>query len=174
MNKIDSNAIAAAFDSVHEFNDISGQLQGDMVKGVDLSLSLIWEEYQESLEALEKAYQDNSQVFLRDYEEELLDGACDLFVVTMGFLQKLKVAGFNVEEALMRVCKNNMEKFPAVIPPQDYNWYENNGLTVTRNADYGRFVIKDSNMKTRKPVDFQPVVLVDLVPATFFEGLSNG
>ena len=49
MNKIDSNAIAAAFDSVHEFNDISGQLQGDMVKGVDLSLSLIWEEYQESL-----------------------------------------------------------------------------------------------------------------------------
>ena len=90
MNKIDSNAIAAAFDSVHEFNDISGQLQGDMVKGVDLSLSLIWEEYQESLEALEKAYQDDSQVSLRDYEEELLDGACDLFVVTMGFLQKLK------------------------------------------------------------------------------------
>lgn len=92
----------------------------------------------------------------------------------MGFLQKLKVAGFNVEEALMRVCKNNMEKFPTVIPPQDYNWYENNGLTVTRNTDYWRFVIKDANMKTRKPVDFQPVVLADLVPATFFEGLSNG
>ena len=67
-----------------------------------------------------------------------------------------------------------MEKFPTVIPPQDYNWYENNELTVTRNADYGRFVIKDSNMKTRKPVDFQPVVLVDLVPATFFGSLSNG
>ena len=53
MNKkIDSNAIAAAFDSVYEFNDISKQFEGDPREGLDLQLDLIWEEYTETISSI--------------------------------------------------------------------------------------------------------------------------
>ena len=41
------------------------------------------------------------------------------------------------------------------------------------NHKYNRFVIRDAAGKTRKSIDFVPVVLDDLVPGNFFKGLSN-
>jgi hypothetical protein len=66
-----------------------------------------------------------------------------------------------------------MSKFPVAISPQDTNWYASQGWETEYNHKYNRFVIRDINGKTRKSIDFVPVVLDDLVPGNFFKGLSN-
>ena len=78
-----------------------------------------------------------------------------------------------METALSRVADNNLSKFPVVISPQDINWYTSQGWENEYNHKYNRFVIRDKNGKTRKPVDFVPVVLDDLVPGNFFKGTQN-
>ena len=171
MNKqINSDVIAAAFDSVFEFNDISKQFDKEKVTGVDLQLDLIWEEFQETLTAMDEGLSESRNKDLKECEIELLDGAVDVFVVVSGLLQKLQNAGFDVETALLRVTENNMSKFPTKISVQDPNWYESQGWQTEWNEQYGRFVIRDGNGKTRKPVDFIPVVLSDITPGNFFKG----
>lgn len=167
--KIDSNAIAAAFDSVYEFNDISKQFEGDPREGLDLQLDLIWEEYTETIAAMDDGCSGYPNIDRRTAEIELLDGACDLFVVVVGLLQKLQNAGFNVQEALQRVTDNNLSKFPTSINPQDWNWYESQKWTPVYNDSYGKFVLKDENGKSRKPINYCPVNIYDLVPTTLFK-----
>lgn len=173
MNKqVDSNVIAAAFDSVYKFNDISKQFdfsnKQDAIAGIDLQLSLIFEELTETIDALDTGLSESPNADKREAAQELLDGAADLFVVTMGLLQKLKVAGFNVEEALLRVTENNLSKFPVAINAQDWNWYESQGWTPVHNEEYNCFVLKDKNGKTRKPVNYAPVDLSGTFPVDFF------
>ena len=72
MNKkIDSNAIAAAFDSVYEFNDISKQFEGDPREGLDLQLDLIWEEYTETIAAMDDGCSGYPNIDRRTAESEL-------------------------------------------------------------------------------------------------------
>lgn len=170
---IDSNVVAAAFDSVFEFNDISKQFDKDPVAAVDLQIDLIFEELTETISAMDAGLSELRNKNLKECEVELLDGAVDVFVVVSGLLQKLQYFGFDVEKALLRVPENNMSKFPVAISPQDTNWYASQGWETEYNHKYNRFVIRDINGKTRKSVDFVPVVLDDLVPGNFFKGLSN-
>lgn len=172
MNKqINSDIIAAAFDSVYKFNDISKQFEGDKRAGVDLSIDLIFEELVETISAMDEGMSDYPNSDKLDAEIELLDGAADVFVVVMGLLQKLQNVGFDVEKALIRVCENNLSKFPKSIPPNDFNWYEQQKWTPVYNDKYSCFVLKDENGKTKKPIDFVPVTLADLVPKDFFLGV---
>lgn len=174
MNKtIDSNVIAATFDSVFEFNDISKQFDKDPVPAVDLQIDLIFEELTETISAMDAGLSELRNKDLKECEVELLDGAVDVFVVVSGLLQKLQYFGFDVETALSRVADNNLSKFPVGISPQDTNWYASQGWETEYNHKYDRFVIRDGNGKTRKSVDFVPVVLDDLVPGNFFNGVSN-
>lgn len=172
MNKqINSDIIAAAFDSVYKFNDISKQFEGDKRDGVDLSIDLVFEEIVETIHAMDDGMSDYPNSDKIDAEIELLDGAADVFVVLMGLLQKLQNAGFDIEKALIRVCENNLSKFPKSIPPTEFNWYEQQKWTPVYNDRYGCFVLKDENGKSRKPIDFVPVTLADLVPKDFFLGV---
>ena len=174
MNKeINSSIIASAFDSVYQFNDISKQFDKEPTSAVDLQIDLIFEELTETISAMDAGLSELCNKDLKECEVELLDGAADVFVVVSGLLQKLQHFGFNVEEALQRVTQNNMSKFPSIVPAQDMNWYEKQGWVTDWNEKYNRFVIRDSNGKTRKPVDFAPVVLDDLVPGDFFRGTNN-
>jgi hypothetical protein len=143
------------YDEVLKFNKI-GKSFDEPFEAVCLYVDLIKEELAETITAL---HATGDSV-------ELLDGACDVFVVTCGLLQAMEKAGFNVDEALRRVTKNNNDKFvPSLFMsdyPSDYSFED--------NEEYGVIVIKDNKGKIRKPVGFEPVTLDDLVPDNFFGG----
>ena len=88
---IDSNVIAAAFDSVFEFNDISKQFDKDPVAAVDLQIDLIFEELTETISAMDAGLSELHNKDLKECEVELLDGAVDVFVVVSGLLQNCNI-----------------------------------------------------------------------------------
>lgn len=168
--QINSDIIAAAFDAVFEFNDISKQFEGNPLESINLSLDLIWEEFAtETIPAFEEgcnAIEVGNTKVATTQAEKLLDGAVDTFVVVSGLLQKLQAAGMDVEQALLRIPANNLSKFPKKI---DYNWCKQQGYDPVFNDKYSCFVLKDENGKTRKPFDYTSVDLSDLVPEDFFK-----
>jgi len=173
--EVDSNIVAAAFDNVFKFNNISKQFEGDVLSGINLQLDLIFEEFcTETIQAFE---QGCNALDSKDYEEankqseKLLDGAVDTFVVVSGLLQKLHAAGMDVDAALLRVTENNLSKFPKKV---EYAWCEKQGYTPVFNEQYACFVLKDKNGKTRKPIDYKSVDLSDLVPKDFFKEAQHG
>jgi len=145
--------IQEAYDSVKQFNTIAGNLNNVTVESVDNQNGYIFEEVTELISGVE-----NSDPV------ETLDGAVDSFVTVVGQLQKLEAAGFNVQEALARVCANNLSKFPLATESAQYD----EAFTLNLNIEYGRYVIKDENNKIRKPSNFVPVDLSDLVNKDFF------
>lgn len=145
--------IQETYDSVKLFNTIAGNLSNVTVESVDDQNSFVFEEVTEMIDGVE---QENPT--------ELLDGAVDSFVTVVGQLQKLEAAGFNVQEALSRVCANNLSKFPLATESVQYD----ESFTLSLNIEYGRYVIKDENSKIRKPSNFVPVDLSDLVNKDFF------
>lgn len=147
-------SLQQAYDDVHKFNDIAGNLSNVNIKSIFAQLKFIQEELTEGVEAV----LDGDSV-------ELLDSACDMFVTVVGFMQKLEAIGFNVEEALKRVNDNNLSKFPTEVPTASLV----DGYTYSVNESYGVYVIKDKNDKIRKPSDFKSVYLGDLVPKGLFK-----
>ena len=140
-----------AYGSVFKFNDISGNLNKPDKDSIALQLDLIQEEYIETVDA-----------FDADDKVEILDGACDMFVVVCGLLQKLEAQGCDVEEALMRVCENNLSKFPSTANNATNTW--SGDYTPHFNKKHKVLVLKDKNGKIRKPEGFKPVDLSDCVP----------
>jgi hypothetical protein len=154
---MNNESIAAAYESTRVFNSVAGNLTDVDAIDVDNQLNFIFEEMQETITAFEKGD-----------AVETLDGSCDLFVTVAGLMQKLEAAGFNVEEALKRVCQNNMDKY---IPVGKHLSYDS-AFTATLNEEHNVWVLRDSNQKIRKPSSFQSVELNDLVPNYFFEGVA--
>lgn len=166
----DSNVVAAAFDQVYQFNDMAGQFDTNPIDGVNLQLDLIFEEFcDETIKAFERGC--NAIAYYKDKQEaskqavNLLDGVCDTFVVVAGLMQKLQNAGFDVEQALLRVTDNNLSKFTT---KADYNWASQQGYEVNYDETYHRFSYRDSNGKLRKPFDYKSVDICDLSNPDFF------
>lgn len=154
------NFIQGAYESVRKFNSIAGNLAGVDVKSVAAQLDFIEEELKESSDAANHGD-----------ATELLDGACDLFVTVAGLMQKLEAAGFDVEEALKRVCENNLSKFPTVAQcrADEYFLLPDVDVPVSGYDVDGRCVFKrDSDGKIMKPRNFKPVILTGLAPEGFF------
>lgn len=149
MNK---NYIQEGYENVRLFNTLAGNLTAVTMEGIDNQVSLCFEELTETIDAVEEGD-----------AEKLLDGAVDMFVVGSGLLQKLEAAGFDVERALKRVCENNLTKFPAHLTSEEVKDAKAQGFAVNYNADYGRYVLKDSAGKVRKPAGYKSVKLGDLV-----------
>lgn len=151
MNK---NYIAEAYESVHTFNDIAGNLNDVTYDSIDNQLSFIFEELTETIDAMET----KNRV-------ELLDGACDLYVTVAGLMQKLEAKGYDVARALQRVNQNNLDKFPKVMCSGQWMYVKENQFTPIFNDKHECFVLKDKDGKIRKPVGFKAVNLKDLVGA---------
>lgn len=100
--------------------------------------------------------------------EEVLDGAIDVLVVTLGLLQKLEELGVDVSKAMQKTAMNNFSKFPSdfVIAQESVVALKEKGVECRAeyNADYELYVIKDSNDKVRKPLDFVSNDLLDCIP----------
>jgi NTP pyrophosphatase (non-canonical NTP hydrolase) len=151
-----SNNIQDAYDSVRKFNSIAGNLQAVTPHSIAAQIDFITEERNETFDAV-----------LQGDAIELLDGACDLFVTVAGLMQKLDAAGFDVEEALKRVCENNLSKFPVI------NDYTHEGIRPEGSEDTvsecGHVVFKrNSDGKVMKPTNFVPVNINALAPGDFF------
>jgi len=152
---MNNESIAAAYESTRVFNSVAGNLLDVDEFSVDNQISFIWEEFAECVDAFEQ----------KD-SVELLDAACDLFVTVAGLMQKLEAAGFNVEEALKKVCDNNNSKYIPIGKPVPYD----SEFTATFNEEHKVFVITDSNGKIRKPSNFKSVDISNLIPDHFFKG----
>src|SRR5574338_777681 len=99
---------------------------------------------------------------------EILDGACDLFVVLIGFMKVLKNAGFNVESALEDVCENNSTKImdQREDAAKSVEAYAAKGVeayvdTIEIFGDVFFSVRRVADKKGLKPYNFKPV---DLTP----------
>jgi len=171
VKQIDSNIIATAFDNVFTFNDVAKQFDGNFIDGVNLQLDLIFEEFcTETLPAFEDGC--NAIVYDKDKEKaakeavKLLDGAVDTFVVVAGLLQKLQAAGFDVNEALLRVTENNLTKFTK---KAEYLWAEKQGYEVVWNDLHSVFSYRDANGKLRKSPEYKSVDIDELANPFFFD-----
>ena len=98
-----------------------------------------------------------------------MDGAVDTFVVVSGLLQKLHAAGFNVNEALLRVTENNLTKFTK---KAEYLWAEKQGYEVVWNEQHSVFSYRDAAGKLRKSPEYQSVDIDALANPDFFNGAT--
>jgi hypothetical protein len=142
---------------VYAFNNIAGNLANVDEASVAAQIKVVVEEVKE----IEKAFAEKDSV-------ELLDGVCDAFVTVAGLMQKMSAAGFDVDEALKRVCINNLTKYPTEMLRDDLDEYGKLGWDVLYNNEYDCYVLKDKNAKIRKTIGFVPVEISDLVPENFF------
>lgn len=146
------------YNEVEKFNEIGESFKCDLRDAANLYLSLTFEENSEGIYAFE-----------RDDPVELLDAAVDTLITSIGLIQALEKAGFNVEEAMKRIAANNLAKFPNVADGcQHLDEY-----TAEVNDKYNVYVIKDNNGKIRKPEGFSKVDLTDLVPSNWFDGYGG-
>lgn len=150
--------IQDAYAATRKFNLIAGNLAGVTPESIYVQLNFIREELDEAYGATE----DSDTV-------ELLDGACDLFVTVAGLIQKLEAAGFNVEEALARVCENNLSKFPTPQQMAQPGTAKVPDGAQLHSTVYGHFVYKRiTDGKVMKPTNFVSVNLTGLTPEGFF------
>lgn len=144
-----SSVISKAYQDIKKFNDIAENLINVDSESIALQLDLIQEEYIETVDAFDAGN-----------NEGILDGAIDMFVVVSGLLQKLEAQGYDVAEAIKRVCDNNSQKFPSL----DVGCAYNKEFELSINEKYNVYVIRDKNGKIRKPEGFVSVDLSDCVP----------
>lgn len=142
------------YHKVAQFNTLGGNLEKVTMDSLALQLDLCQEEYMELVEAFDN--QDSV---------EFVDAVADLFVVLTGMIQKLEVLGVNVEEAIHRVCDNNLAKYPEISEEafQDSSVFNLIPDGCSGEISYGRLVIKDNKTgKIRKPTNFKPVDLTNV------------
>lgn len=140
------------------FNDLAGKSRQSTWKDLQAQYDLIQEETSEILEGIE-----NRDII------EVLDGAVDVLVVTIGLLQKLQSKGIDVSLALKLVAENNLSKFTEDKSSAEDTVEQLKMQGIEASAEYQPFfdvyVIKDTNGKVRKPIDFESVYLLDCVPS---------
>lgn len=145
-----SKVVKQAVEDIRITNDIAGNLTNVTPESIDAQISFCFEETAEVIDAFEQGDKAN-----------VLKEACDLFVVSVGLLQKLEAAGYNVGEALTRVNANNLSKFPKL---GEVFSYDKTQFTLSFNEQYQRSVIKDAVGKFRKPTTYVKADVSDLVP----------
>lgn len=155
------------YESVKKFNNIAGN-NDVSIKGFKTQQRNV---YEECVKEVEEALNENNPV-------KLLDGVVDGLYVVFGQLAKLEALGCNIEGAIQQVCSDNLSKFPSKEEDVQksilhYN-SQNINVNYTYNANYDCYVIKDSNLKIRKPWNFVSTDLTKYVPKELREkGLDN-
>lgn len=149
------------------FNELAGKDKQCSYKDIYQQSLLINEEVNEILCGVT----DNNP-------EEVLDGAIDVLVVTLGLMQKLEQLGVDVSKAMQKTAMNNFSKFPSdfVIAQESVVELKRKGVECRAeyNEDYELYVIKDANDKVRKPLDFVSNDLLDCIPdALIHEGFDK-
>lgn len=162
IEKIESYDIRDFQDECYEFNVIGNKHNLVKWKDIEFQYKLIAEETKEIKDGL-----DINNV------KEVLDGAIDVMVVTLGLLQKLEYLGVDVNKAMRDTAANNLTKFvthelDAIRTAQHYE-QEGVPVFVEYNKEGDCFVIKNWNDKIMKPVGFVSNDLSNCIPADLLE-----
>ena len=156
-----NTGIGKAYKSVHKLNTAFGRFEGTITQAQRTrQLELIREELVEGIDAVEAG----------NLVEEI-DAACDLFVTVAGYMQQLERMGCNMQEALKRVCENNMSKLISSDDVDEMNKtthkYKADGFDVLidKSALQGYVVAKNPlTGKALKPASFVAVNIADCIP----------
>lgn len=139
------------------FNELAGKDKQCSFTDIYQQSMLVHEEVLEIVDGVRK-----------NNPEEVLDGAVDVLVVTLGLMQKLKRLGVDVSKAMQKTALNNFSKFPSdfAIAQESLANLKRKGVDcrMEYNEEYELYVIKDSNDKVRKPVGFESNSLEDCIP----------
>lgn len=139
------------------FNDIAGKSTKTDIKSLIEQYDLIVEELKE----LGVALKENNP-------EEVLDGAVDVLVTTLGFTQRLVNRNFDVSKALHKTAQNNLSKFVPDIDTamKTVKYYQDQGILTRVYLDpvHNMFAILDMNNKVRKPLGYTANDLDDCIP----------
>ena len=145
------------YESVKKFNSIAGSTNTD-IKAFKNQIRLI---YEEGIQEGEEALKDKSVV-------KMLDSTIDTLYVVMGNLQRLELMGCDIYGAIKQVCEDNLLKFPsdvAIAQKSVVNYNSvNTNVSFSYNEEYDCYVLKDSNGKVKKPVNFVSTDLSKYVP----------
>jgi len=140
-----------------EFNDIAGNSKKLTKQDYQAQFKVLFEEVNEIKEAL-----DNSDVV------ELVDGVIDSLVVINGFVQKLENQGIDMSKAMELIAENNLSKYTmnAYIADASVLEYKEKGIEVVSefNKEHCVYVLRDTNGKIRKPINFKSVDISDCIP----------
>jgi NTP pyrophosphatase (non-canonical NTP hydrolase) len=140
------------------FNCIAGKSGVPSDQDIVNQVKLITEEAKEIKDALEQG----------EPEINLLQESLDVLVVTFGLLQMLKNKGYDVDKAMGRVVDTNLSKFThsGVIAAESVSKYKENNEQVefSYSSENDVWVLKDTNNKIRKPLNFKKVNLEDCKP----------
>lgn len=106
----------------------------------------------EEVEETKKALSENNVV-------DILDGVVDVLYVTLGFLHKLENIGVDIYGALGQVALDNLKKFPdseedALSSIAEYKNKQGINVSCTYNNTYKKYILKDNNLKVKKPLNF--------------------
>lgn len=152
----------SAYEDIKTLNRVIGNLskvpRSDLKKKLQNAVALIQEELKETQEALAQ----------EDYVE-VLDGAVDLLIVTVGLLQILKANAFDTEGAIQETNQNNLSKFCTTEQQvrDTFDYYEKRGIICSLSFDdrSGLFAVKNKETgKLLKKVGFVPNDLKAYVP----------
>jgi hypothetical protein len=148
------------------FNTIAGKADNFSKEAVEQQTRLILEEVNELVNALNT----NDTV-------EVLDAAVDIQVVLSGLFQILHKAGFDVANACQLVAENNLSKFTDSLQVAELTVADLASKEIEAKIEYNAesqcYVIKDTNQKVRKPVDFKAVELTECVPKYLLKGFTK-
>lgn len=148
-------------EGVYVFNSVAGKMKhAPSLTDIHNQVKLVLEEAQETMTA-----SDQSDI------KGILDGFCDVLVTAVGLGHILQMYGVDVNSAMVKVYKNNLTKFiPNTdegneIVKQTMDYYNNKGVQCY--AEYNGFgnwwIIKNTNNKVLKPVNYKSVDISDCV-----------
>ena len=141
----------------NEFNSIAGNDTKLTKQDYEAQYKVLLEEVYEIKEALDT-----------DNIVELVDGVIDALVVISGFVQKLENQGINMSKAMELIAENNLSKYTmnAYVADMSVADYKSKGIEVVSefNKEYCVYVLRDTNGKIRKPINFQSVDISDCIP----------
>lgn len=90
--------------------------------------------------------------------ERILSETLDVLVTTLGLLQQLELAGIDVNQAMSNIASANLSKFPDSLMQAEASAKDlqdcGTEVIITYNEAFGKYCIKDSNNKVRKPLGF--------------------
>lgn len=141
----------------NEFNSIAGNDTKLTKQDYESQYKVLLEEVYEIKEALDT-----------DNVVELVDGVIDVLVVISGFVQKLENQGINMSKAMELIAENNLSKYTmnAYVADMSVADYKSKGIEVVSefNKEYCVYVLRDTNGKVRKPINFKSVDISDCIP----------
>ena len=115
----------------------------------------------EEVKEIEEALDTNDIV-------KLVDGVVDTVVSVLGFVQRLEKQGVNMSKAMELIAENNLSKYTMNAYYADLSVadYKSKGIEVVSefNKEYCVYVLRDTNGKVRKPINFKSVSIEDCIP----------